>query len=402
MNTPGGMGAGRLASERLATAWRAISHGLQGAQAAGQDGPLLEALAKLAGALAARLYCPEDHLEGMGSIGPAGEVSYLLGADWCWAPDATESRGLKLSLAPGTEGLVLLQGHELPFTHPAAWALLPLPHAGRIAAVIVLACPALPMAPDADTREALVLAARQAGCAIAARRAQGLLDDGARFGAFHRSLAFATHDIKGISSQLSLLASNTERLGGNPDFRADMLITLRAASARLDALLARLARGEGAGADAGGANELAAVGDIARAIAAALAARHQVSVIERDPCVVLGKADAVEQVLTHLVHNAVEASPAASPVFVGINADGPMARVEVIDSGHGMSPQFVAERLFRPFDTAKPGGFGIGAYEAREMVRAMGGRLDVESREGVGTRFVIRLPRAMGAERVAL
>ena len=71
-----------------------------------------------------------------------------------------------------------------------------------------------------------------------------------------------------------------------------------------------------------------------------------------------------------------------------------MVRVEVIDSGRGMSPEFLSTRLFRPFDTSKPGGFGIGAYEAREMVRAMGGRLDVESREGVGTRFVIRLPRA--------
>ena len=44
------------------------------------------------------------------------------------------------------------------------------------------------------------------------------------------------------------------------------------------------------------------------------------------------------------------------------------------------------------------GGFGIGAFEARELVRAAKGRLDVESREGLGTRFIIRLPLATTAE----
>ena len=43
---------------------------------------------------------------------------------------------------------------------------------------------------------------------------------------------------------------------------------------------------------------------------------------------------------------------------------------------------------------ARAGGFGIGAFEARELIRAMGGRLEVESREGLGTRFRIRLPLA--------
>jgi signal transduction histidine kinase len=63
-----------------------------------------------------------------------------------------------------------------------------------------------------------------------------------------------------------------------------------------------------------------------------------------------------------------------------------------------MNPDFVRSGLFKPFVSTKAGGFGIGAYEAREMVRAMGGRLDVESREGLGSRFTIRLPRAEAAE----
>ncbi|MEH6722150.1 MAG: ATP-binding protein, partial [Qipengyuania sp.] len=57
-----------------------------------------------------------------------------------------------------------------------------------------------------------------------------------------------------------------------------------------------------------------------------------------------------------------------------------------------MSPQFLRNGLFKPFVSSKPGGFGIGAFEARELIRSMGGRLDVESREGLGTRFTISLP----------
>jgi signal transduction histidine kinase len=57
-----------------------------------------------------------------------------------------------------------------------------------------------------------------------------------------------------------------------------------------------------------------------------------------------------------------------------------------------MSPEFIRNRLFKPFDSTKQGGFGIGAYEARELIKAMGGRLDVESRVGIGSRFCIRMP----------
>jgi signal transduction histidine kinase len=59
-----------------------------------------------------------------------------------------------------------------------------------------------------------------------------------------------------------------------------------------------------------------------------------------------------------------------------------------------MSADFVRNRLFTPFVSTKPGGFGIGAFEARELIHAMRGRLEVESREGLGSRFTIRLPLA--------
>ena len=101
-----------------------------------------------------------------------------------------------------------------------------------------------------------------------------------------------------------------------------------------------------------------------------------------------------EQALVHLVQNAIEASDEATGVFLDFVEEDAHAVVEVIDSGPGMSPEFIRTRLFKPFNSSKPGGFGIGAFEARELIRAMGGRLDVESREGLGTRFRLHLPVA--------
>ena len=91
---------------------------------------------------------------------------------------------------------------------------------------------------------------------------------------------------------------------------------------------------------------------------------------------------------------AIDASAAAAPVEIVIARRGPEAVVEVVDRGCGMSAEFVRTRLFHPFSSTKDGGFGIGAYEARAIVTAMGGRLDVQSREGEGSRFAIVLPLA--------
>ena len=59
-----------------------------------------------------------------------------------------------------------------------------------------------------------------------------------------------------------------------------------------------------------------------------------------------------------------------------------------------MSPAFIRDRLFKPFVSSKPGGFGIGAYESRQLAAAMQGRIEVVSREGVGSRFRVILKAA--------
>lgn len=68
--------------------------------------------------------------------------------------------------------------------------------------------------------------------------------------------------------------------------------------------------------------------------------------------------------------------------------------VDVIDQGCGMTADYVRRDLFKPFSSSKAGGFGIGAFEARTLAEGMGGRIEVESRVGAGSRFTLVLPVA--------
>ncbi|MBA4160657.1 MAG: PEP-CTERM system histidine kinase PrsK [Novosphingobium sp.] len=287
---------------------------------------------------------------------------------------------------------------ELPdwlMSEPRAWALVPLLHFERLVGVIVLARPAHARPLDWEDFDLLRVAGQQLASYLAEHSGQAALAEAARFDDFHRRIAFVMHDIKNLASQLGLLARNAEAHADNPEFRADMLVTLRNSADKLNALIARLSR-------YGPAThvELASLraDTVARAVLTQLHSHHPVSLVECEPIKVAADPELLEQVLLHLVQNAIDASPEDSPVFVRVAHDGLHGVIEVVDSGIGMSAEFVRTRLFKPFDSTKQGGFGIGAYEARELVRAMQGRIDVESREGLGTRFVIRLPLAETAE----
>lgn len=278
---------------------------------------------------------------------------------------------------------------------PRAWALVPLLHFERLVGVVVLARPAHARPLDWEDFDLLRVAGQQLASYLAEHAGQSALAEAARFDDFHRRIAFVMHDIKNLASQLGLLARNAEMHADNPEFRADMLVTLRNSADKLNALIARLSR-YGPATNV----ELASLraDKVARAVVNQLQGRHSVSLVECEPISVSADPELLEQVLLHLVQNAIDASPNDSPVFVRVAHEGLHGVIEVVDSGIGMAAEFVRTRLFKPFDSTKQGGFGIGAYEARELVRAMQGRIDVESREGMGTRFIIRLPLAETAE----
>jgi signal transduction histidine kinase len=98
-------------------------------------------------------------------------------------------------------------------------------------------------------------------------------------------------------------------------------------------------------------------------------------------------------IVEHVIRNAQEATPEDGGVTVSVVPGTEWHALLVSDTGAGMSAAFVRERLFKPFDTTKGSkGMGIGAYQVREYVQSLGGRVLVESREGQGTRMELRLP----------
>ena len=80
-----------------------------------------------------------------------------------------------------------------------------------------------------------------------------------------------------------------------------------------------------------------------------------------------------------------------------MGGDGDEVTVAIIDLGQGMDSDFIRNRLFQPFASTKKGGFGVGAFEARSLIAAMGGRLSIDSRPGKGSRLTIHLPECRPA-----
>ena len=104
-------------------------------------------------------------------------------------------------------------------------------------------------------------------------------------------------------------------------------------------------------------------------------------------------------VIEHVVRNAQDATPSDGKVSVEVSQQGMLVTIAVVDTGRGMEPQFLRDRLFRPFDTTKgAAGMGIGAHQAREYVRSLGGHVDVQSSPGQGTCFAITLPAVIGQD----
>lgn len=272
-----------------------------------------------------------------------------------------------------------------------AWALVPLMHGERLVGAIALARPMVERALDWEDFDLLGVAGRQAASYLAEDRAHAELAQARRFDEFNRRFAFILHDLKNLVSQTALVARNAERHADNPAFRADMIETLRDTSQRMTTLLARLSRNQAAPADAVRAVAVRALLD---RLAEARRAQHPVMASGDGTLSAQADPAALETVLVHLLQNAVEASASGLPVTLHVEAAGEEIAIHVADRGTGMSAAFVRDELFAPFVSRKPGGFGLGAYEARQLAAAMRGRLVVDTREGVGTRFTVTLPRA--------
>lgn len=244
---------------------------------------------------------------------------------------------------------------------------------------------------DWEVSDLLKTAGRQAASYLAHLEAAKALMAAKQFDSFNRMSAFVIHDLKNLVAQLSLLMANAEKHKHNPEFQQEMLETVGHSVDKMKRLLAQL-KANTAVPEPPTALTLDQVVRQAIAQQAGFPVTPQLE-LEGPVPQVLASRDRLTRVVGHLIRNAVEATPADGRVTVRVGAHDKFAVVTVSDTGQGMSEAFMREKLFRPFESTKQNGMGVGVYECKQYVEELGGRLAVESEPGQGATFRLWLPR---------
>ncbi len=283
---------------------------------------------------------------------------------------------------------------ELPewiATHGDAWLIVPLILHDDLLGFVVLKHSLGNIAFNWEVSDLLKTASRQAAIHLAQMQAHNALVVARQFESFNRTTTFVIHDLKNLVAQLSLLLANAARHKHNPEFQEDMLATVESSVARMNKVLAQLRR----------ANAQAENGDVdlAGLLPDIIASKHAFKLkpvlqIDQQPAWVRADAAQLSRVIGHVLQNALEATPEDGRVSMHLAANDKGHLLEIADNGAGMSAEFVRDRLFRPFDSTKGAGMGIGAYECRQYIHSLGGQVEVDSAPGTGTRFRILLPEA--------
>jgi putative PEP-CTERM system histidine kinase len=272
---------------------------------------------------------------------------------------------------------------------PNVWLVVPLLVGEELQGFVTLSRPRTPMELNWEVRDLLKTASRQAAGFLAQMHATEALLEARKFDAFNRMSAFVVHDLKNIVTQLSLMMKNAQRLHDNPEFQQDMLLTVESSLEKMRRLMLQLREGATPPGGARGV-ELAPIAGRLQSMA-----KGQGRTLEVECAAGLatrGHDERLERVLGHLVQNALDATPASGRVWLKASRFSGQVQVDVGDTGAGMSEDFVQNKLFRPFNTTKHSGMGIGSYESHQYIRELGGSIAVDSAPGRGTQIRVLIP----------
>jgi putative PEP-CTERM system histidine kinase len=245
-----------------------------------------------------------------------------------------------------------------------------------------------------EDRDLLKTVGRHIAIQLAQHEADRRLAESRQFEAYNRLTAFMMHDLKNSVAQLQLIVTNAARHKSNPEFVDDAISTIANTSERMTRLIEQISTSSATArlqpVQLAGLIETAVARCAHREPVPRLQSSLAESIVRADP-------ERLTAVLEHVIRNAQDAALPTSSVEIEASINGAEANVKVVDTGRGMDPEFVRERLFRPFDSTKGSkGMGIGAYQTREYIQMLGGRVEVQSSPGSGTRFSITLPLDLG------
>ena len=276
--------------------------------------------------------------------------------------------------------------------NPKYWLVLPLNHLGKLVGFVVLLQPRVKNDLNWESTDLLKTIGRQLASYLAEQIAEMSLAESREFDSFNRKFAFVVHDIKNLTSQLSLLVKNAEKHADNPEFQKDMLLTVQDSVKKMQNLLSRITVVQEPSREK--PDETVNISQILMQMVEKYRNRGLTIIFNEpgDDIMVYADEESVEIIFMHLIENAREAcAEDDTRLEINMTCDGKFAIIRVMDNGHGMEREFIQNELFRPFRSTKENGYGIGAYESREMIKRLGGRLDVKSKKGAGTTMKVYL-----------
>lgn len=275
------------------------------------------------------------------------------------------------------------------------WLIVPLFRQNEMEAFVVLTQARAIRRLNWEDHDLLKTAGMQLANALALSRASEALAKSRQFEAYNRFSAYLVHDLKNLVAQISLIVRNAEAHKHNPEFIDDSIATLENVVNKIDHLLGQLKKGVKNNAD----RVIINLVDIAADVAILQAGNRPVLQLSasQDNIFILAEKEKITAILGHLVQNAQDATDDKGLVRLELSRDEQQATIKIIDNGSGMDNKFIAERLFKPFDTTKGNaGMGIGVYEARDYILKHSGQITVDSMPGEGSVFTIKLPLVSG------
>ena len=323
-----------------------------------------------------------------------------------------QARGMRIAGREGSELIMALCDQDEPpdFTNAAdVWAAgfrksheaaleeagvdyaLPLRAANRLAGVLTLRRRSSKEPFSPEDRELLKTIADQAGASLLNLRLAEQLHKAKALEALQMMSAFFMHDLKNLGSKLSLVMQNLPVHFDNPEFRQDAIRSVTRSIEKINTMCSRLSLlSERLEIHPGQASLDQLVTDSLKSLDGVFTVPVRCTLGNVSGLHIDGEQ--MQKVIGNLLLNANEAVTETGRIGISTSRNGGWAELAVSDTGSGMSREFIETRLFKPFQTTKPKGMGIGLFHCKTIVEAHGGRIEVESEEGKGTTFRVLLP----------
>ena len=270
--------------------------------------------------------------------------------------------------------------------------VIPLVHESELIGVVRLDRPQGLGDLSFEDHDLLKTAGQQVAIFLMHAKSQEQLAETRQFEAFSKLTAFLMHDLKNMVAQLELVVGNAKRFKHRPDFIDDAVRTMEGSVRRMKRVLERLQ--EDSGAIRSAVVDLPALLGEACETCADRRPAPRLASIESNVWVTMDR-DRLSMAVMHALRNAQDATPDDGHIDVSLSAKTGWAVIEIADSGAGMDPVFIRDRLFKPFDSTKGAkGMGMGAYQIRETLRLANGEVLVTSQLGTGTVLQMRIPLA--------